>query len=35
MRVGDRLEGAVITDINSGAVWLDLDGVQLQLTIGG
>lgn len=35
LRVGDMLDGAVITDISSGSVWLDLDGVQLTLTIGG
>jgi hypothetical protein len=35
LRVGDSIEEAVITDISSGAVWLDMDGVELKLTIGG
>lgn len=35
LRIGDSLDGAVITDISSGSVLLDLDGVQLKLTIGG
>lgn len=35
LRVGDRLNGALVTAIVKDAVWLDVDGVQLKLTIGG
>jgi len=34
LRVGDRLEGPVVRNIAEGTVWLDLDGVQLKLTMG-
>lgn len=35
LRVGDRLNQAVVIDISHNGLWLDLDGVELRLTIGG
>lgn len=35
LRVGDRLDEAVVSHISAGTVWLNVDGVHIKLTIGG